>query len=112
MMLSVMDSYYDRVNELLRKFIRDDIQLTADEKSELGAIIEIFRNEECDDEVCKSDTCRFTGNPEEWVKYEGHDDLCDLFGHFIKYGKNLDPPKGDALNTKGRILPGHGFGSQ
>lgn len=107
LILSVV--YYDTVNDLLKKKRHDKTPLTYDEEIGLGSIIKRFFNGfECENDkaVCKSDTCLFAGNPDEWVKYEGSDNLCDLVYRYTEKGQNFNPPKCDAM---GRRIPGDGF---
>ena len=58
------------------------------------------------EDVCNPDTCRFARIPDDWVKYIGYDNLCDLVYDYIKYGPDLNPPNGgDAM---GRRMPAMG----
>ena len=105
--LSEVDHYYDTVNTLLKKRILDQNPLNPDERSELNHIIDILEGLDCenDKKICKSDTCRFAGIPDDWVKYEGFEYLCDLVYNHIDYGPNLVPPGGcDAMC---KVVDGH-----
>ena len=112
MVLSVVDVYYDSVNTILKKLIHEKIGLDSNERKEIKLILNIFREIDCyrDETVCDSFHCRFAGIPDKWVKYEGHEFLCDLVYDYIDNGPDLKPPKGgDAMG--GRI-PGSGFSTQ
>jgi len=109
--LSEVDYYYDTVNTLLKKLIRDQDPLNPDERSELNHIIDVFERLDCenDENICKSDTCRFAGIPDEWVKYEGFEYLCDLVYNRIDHGPNLVPPGGCDVMYK--VVDGHACGN-
>ncbi len=107
--LSEVDFYYDTVNDLLKKKVHDKAPLTYDEELELGSILKLFKGFECenDEAICKSDTCRFAGIPDKWVKYQDFEHLCNLVYNYTVNGPNLDPPEGgDAM---GWVWPGDGF---
>ena len=114
MQLSKVDIHYDTVNSFLMKQIRDGLSLTIDELKKLGFILPIFNDLTCykDENICKSDTCRFAGNPDPWVKCKGHDNLCDLVYAYIEDGPNFKAPKRDVMSGGGHILPGNGFSRQ
>ena len=105
--LSELDVHFDTVNPVLRKRIRDRITLDSIEKKELKPILNQFQKSECykDEVVCNSDCCRFAGVPDDWVKNEGFEYLCDLVYNYIDNGPNLVPPGGcDAMH---KVVDGH-----
>jgi len=105
--VSEVDIYYDTANTLLRKIFRDGIPLTPYEHLELNHIVKIFEGLECykDEDICNARSCRFAGIPEEWVKYEGFEFLCDLIYNYIDNDQTLIPPGVcDAMN---RVYDGH-----
>ena len=114
MKLSKVDNHYDTINSILKRQIRDRIPLTIDEIVELQFILGTFENLTCykDDNVCKPDTCRFAGIPDEWVKWKGYPYLCDLVYAYIEDGPNFRAPKCDVMSGGGHILPGNGFSQQ
>ena len=111
MPLSSVDIYYDTVNTILKKLIHNRITLNSKEEKELNSMLNQFGGLECyKEDVCNPDTCRFARIPDDWVKYIGYDNLCDLVYDYIKYGPDLNPPNGgDAM---GRRMPGNGFRNQ
>ena len=105
--LSEADIYYDTANTIFRKIFRDAVPLTIDEHLALNHIVKIFKCLECykDEDVCNARACRFACIPEEWVKYEGFEFLCDLVYNYIDNGHTLIPPGVcDAMN---RVYDGH-----
>jgi hypothetical protein len=109
MALSKFDFYYDRISAILKKFLFDKISLDGEEKDELNSFFELYDEIICENDVCRGNTCRFRGNPEDWVRYFGFLDLCDLVDHHL-YGDKR-PPKGDLLSAKHLRLSGNGFGN-
>lgn len=107
--VSEVDIYHYTANNILRKMFRDRVPLTLDERSRLNHIVGIFDGLECykDENICKPNTCGFACIPEEWVKYEGFEFLCDLVYNYIENGHTLVPPEGgDAMGCR---MPGDGF---
>jgi hypothetical protein len=99
--ISEVNIYYDTANTLFRKIFRDGVPLTPKEQWELNHILAIFKGLKCykDEDICHARACRFAGIPEEWVKYEGFEFLCDLIYNYIDNGHTLIPPGGcDAMN--------------
>ena len=99
--LSAVDFYYSPLNDLLKKKLHDKAPLTYKEELQLGSMLNLFNGFECcyDEVICKSDTCIFAGIPEEWVRYEGFEFLCDLIYNYIDNESTLNPPGGcDIMN--------------
>lgn len=107
-LLSEVDFNYDTLNDLLKKKLHERTPLSHKEELKLGLMLRRFNGFECyyDEAICKSDTCRFAGIPDEWAQYKNYDNLCELVDDCIKYGPNLAAPKCDAMN---RRWPGDGF---
>lgn len=98
----MFDQFFERANILLRKDLRDNEKLSVLEQTELLRQLLRICNK-CSTKNysdCYPEECHFAGDPEEWVKYFGYDNLCDLAWNFIENDlQKVDPKKAELMDS-------------